>query len=208
MKKTVLFFLILLSAYSSHSQDFSADSIPVRLKYIQAAQQNNTNKIIWSVVCLLDYAKFDIQRSQDGINYASISQFEADRVRCLSPFEYEDRTSTGRSFYRVRVGDLDGRFYTSKTIIVYGKEKGFEITAISPSIVSSKTNLSISSSSANRAELLIADQNGKIVSKKIYNLQTGNNDIVLDASQLNKGNYFLTIINANGQKRTVRFVKQ
>jgi hypothetical protein len=208
MKKPVLFLLILLSAYSSNSQDFSADSIPVRLKYIQAAQQNNANKIVWSVVCLLDFAKFDIQRSQDGVSYTSISQFEADRARCLSPFEYEDRNSTGRSFYRVRVGDLDGRFYTSKTIIVYGKEKGFEITAISPSIVNSKTNLSVSSSSANRAELLIADQNGKIVSRRIYNLQTGNNDIVLDAATLHKGNYFLTIINANGQKRTVRFVKQ
>jgi hypothetical protein len=208
MKKPVLFLLILLCAYSAKSQDFSADSIPVRLKYIQAAQQSNANKIIWSVVCLLDYAKFDIQRSQDGIHYTSISQFEADRLRCLSPFEYEDRSSTGRSFYRVRVGDLDGRFYTSKTIVVYGKEKGFEITAISPSIVSNKSNVSISSSSANRAELVIADQNGKIVSKKIYHLQTGNNEILLDAALLNKGNYFLTIINANGQKRTARFVKQ
>lgn len=208
MKRTLLIILTLSVSFSIKAQDFSSDSVPVRLKYIKATQQNGSNKLQWSVVCLLDYARFDIQRSDDGVTYTSIYQLQADKTRCLAAFEHDDNSGNGRLFYRIRVGDLDGRYYTSKTVIVYGREKGFEITSISPSVVQTGTYLSVSSATTDRVETSIADIKGNIIRRRYYTVQTGNNDLFMDASSLQKGIYFVTLINQSGQKKVSRFIKQ
>jgi hypothetical protein len=208
MKKRLLVILALSFSLSIIAQDFSTDSVPVRLKYIKATQQNNNNKLEWSVACLLDFARFDIQRSSDGVRYTSIYQFQADKTRCLYAFEHDDKNGSGRLFYRIRVGDLDGRYFTSKTVIVYGREKGFEITSISPNVIQTGTYLSVSSATADRVESIITDVKGNIIRRRNYTVQTGNNDLYLDLSFLQKGIYFITLINQSGQKKGTRFVKQ
>ena len=111
-------------------------------------------------------------------------------------------------FYRIRVGDLDGRYFTSKTVIVYGREKGFEITSISPNVIQTGTYLSVSSATADRVETIITDVKGNIIRRRNYTVQTGNNDLYMDLSSLQKGIYFITLINQSGQKKAARFVKQ
>ena len=208
MKKTLLIFLIFSFSFSIKAQDFSTDSVPVRLKYIKATQQNSVNKLEWSVVCLLDFARFDIQRSSDGVRYTSIYQFQAAKARCLSAFEHDDKSGSGRLFYRIQVGDLDGRYYTSKTVIVYGREKGFEVTSISPSVIQTGTYLSVSSATTDRVETIITDIKGNIIRRRSYAIQAGNNDLYMDISSLQKGIYFVTLINQSGQKKVSRFIKQ
>lgn len=208
MKKIASILLVLFMAHSIQAQDYSSDSVPVRLKYIQASQNNNSSTLQWAVVCLLDFAKFDIQRSDDGITYTSIHQFQADKARCLNAFEHEDKNASGRSFYRIRVGDLDGRYYTSKTIVVYGREKGFEITSLSPSVVTNNTYLSVSTATNDRVEIVITDSKGVICSRKRYPVQNGNNDLPINCSRLEKGIYFITLINQSGQRKVSRFLKQ
>ncbi|MFM9908039.1 MAG: T9SS type A sorting domain-containing protein [Chitinophagaceae bacterium] len=208
MKKGLFILMLFFYCLPGNAQDFSIDSVPVRLKYIQASQQNNGSTLQWSVVCLLDYAKFDIQRSSDGKQYTSIHQFQADKNRCSSSFEFEDKNGSGRLFYRIRVGDLDGRFYTSKTIALYGREKGFEITSFSPTIVNNSSYLSVSSSTAGNIKLQITGSSGSLVLNKNYSIQKGNNELYVNASSLQKGNYFITVINQYGEKKTSRFLKQ
>lgn len=208
MKKNILIIVFISFCAFGNAQDFSTDSVPVRLQYLQASSINNGNKIQWSVVCLLDFASFDIQRSTDGVRYLSIKKFQADKLRCKTPFEFEDKTASGRIYYRINVGDQDERYYTSKTLLVYGKEIGFDITAVSPTLVSNYAVLSVSSASNDQIEALIFDQNGNLVARKNYLIQTGNNDLRLDASALSKGNYFITLLNRSGEKKLARFIKQ
>ena len=208
MKRTLFLLLSFSLIFTIKAQDFSTDSVPVRLKYIQASQQNSSSTIHWSVVCLLDFAKFDIQRSTDGVSYYSIHQFQADKNRCQNSFDYEDKNGSGRLFYRIRVGDLDGRYYTSKTIAVYGREKGFEITSLSPGIANNGCYLSLSSSNPDKIELRIINSTGNIVRRKLYSIEKGNNDLYINTSSLQKGNYFITIINQAGQQKGSRFVRQ
>ena len=73
-------------------------------------------------MCFLLYAKFEVQRSIDGRNYTTINTFEADQLRCKQPFNFIDRNVSGTLFYRIKVGDLDGRFSASKIVAVTGKE--------------------------------------------------------------------------------------
>ncbi|MEP6617243.1 MAG: hypothetical protein ABJA57_11715, partial [Ginsengibacter sp.] len=133
MKKFLLLYTLTLLVFSIDAQTFS-DSIPVRLKSFEASRTNNSNKLYWAVACFLDYAKFDIQRSGDGINFTTINSFEADKLRCRQPFTYEDRTANGKVFYRLKVGDLDGRDYVSKITVLISKTKGFDIASLTPTL--------------------------------------------------------------------------
>ena len=98
----------------SHAQIIFGDSIPVRLSYLDGNRNGNSNQLNWAVSCFLDYANFEIQSSANGLNYYTIHTFQADQTRCRQPFNYSDPQPSGKFYYRIRVGDLNGKFYSSK----------------------------------------------------------------------------------------------
>ncbi|MEO6582903.1 MAG: T9SS type A sorting domain-containing protein [Ferruginibacter sp.] len=207
MKKHLLLFAISALAFSANAQTYT-DSIPVRLKSFEASRTTNSNRLDWAVVCFLNYAKFNIQRSNDGLDFININSFQADQLRCRQPFTYEDRTANGKVFYRIKVGDLDGREYISKITVLIGKEKGFDIASLTPTLITSGAILTITSASNDAAIVAITNLQGSSVMKKTLNLVRGNNDISLDLSAVSAGNYILTSVNSEGELKTIRFVKQ
>ena len=207
MKKYLLLFITWLWVYSINAQNTS-ETVLVRLKSFEAAKTTNSNKLDWAVACFLNFARFEVQRSNDGINYSTINVFEADQLRCRQPFTYEDKTANGKVFYRIKVGDLDGRVYTSKTTVVIGKLKGFEIASMVPTLVSSNTTVTISSATTDKAAISITNLQGATVIKKSIPLLKGNNYILLELSNLAAGFHILTSVNSEGELKTVRFMKQ
>ena len=208
MKTKLIVLLVCISSFSISVKAQSGDSsIPVRLKSFDAVRADNANKLNWIVTCFLEYANFEIQRSSDGIHYNPINSFQADRLRCRQPFNYEDRGVNGKVFYRIRVGDLDGRFYTSKITVVIGKLKGYEIASMVPTLVSSNATITISSADYDKVNLRVTNLQGITMYRKSLSLVKGNNNIRIDLSALPKGNYVLSSVNSEEQLKTIRFVK-
>jgi hypothetical protein len=159
------------------------------------------------VVCILPYAKFEIQRSSNGISYTTINTFEADGLRCREPFDFTDVNTTGKTFYRIRVGDLDGRFYHSKIVSITGKERGFEINSLTPSLITNNTLLSISSAAKDNANVVITNFQGAIVKRVTINLNKGVTEVPIELTNIAKGNYVIAITNGVAELKTIRFVK-
>lgn len=205
-----LFILIMTlgSCIAAQSQTAPTDSVLVRLTTLEATTINNDARLDWKVVCFLLYAKFEIQRSLDGTNYTTINAFEADQLRCRLPFDFTDANVSGRLYYRIKVGDLDGRFSTSKIVAIAGKEKGFEINSLTPSLINNNnTTLSISSATADKAEITITNFQGAVVKRISVTLNKGVTELPVDASNLARGNYILTVINRAADIKTTRFAK-
>jgi len=207
MKKFLVSFSLMVSTIA-FSQTVPADSVPVRVKSFEASQSATATKLNWSVVCFLQYAKFVVERSNDGINYTTINTFQADRLRCKQPFDFEDKSSSGKVFYRLKVGDLDGNFATSKVVAVFGKLKGFDVTAMAPTVVISTAQLSISTASADKVMIYITSMQGVAILNKSFTLLKGNNTISLNLSSLPKGTFVLSSYNSEGELKTKRFIKQ
>lgn len=85
MKLFLLLLSFLIGGLVVQAQVSGADSVPVRLSTLDARSNGNDARLDWKVVCFLDYAKFEIQRSADGSNYTTINIFEADYLRCRQP---------------------------------------------------------------------------------------------------------------------------
>jgi hypothetical protein len=205
-----LFILMMAlgSCITAQSQTAPPDSVLVRLSALEATIINKNARLDWKVVCFLLYAKFEIQRSSDGTNYTTISTFEADQLRCRQPFDFTDTNVSGRLYYRIKVGDLDGRFSTSKIVAVAGKEKSFEINSLTPSLINNTiTTLSISSATVDKAEITITNLQGAVVKRISINLNRGVTELQVDVSNLARGNYILTVINRAADIKTIRFAK-
>jgi len=207
MKKFLLSLLILSTTISMQAQLNVSDSVPVRLSTLDARLVGNNARLDWKVVCFLSFAKFEIQRSADGRNYTTIHSFEADQVRCRQPFDFTDDNINGRAFYRLRVGDPDGRVYHSKIVAVAGKVTDFELNSLTPSLVRNSTSLSISSAVAGKASVSITNIQGNMVKNFSFNLNKGVTETLLNLSGLAKGNYILRLSNGSSDTRVIRFSK-
>lgn len=183
------------------------DSVPVRVSYFNVEQGVNSVSLNWKVICYLGFADFEVQRSSNGVDYTTINNFTADKIRCLSPFSINDQTSAGRVFYRLKVGDKDGNFSTSKVLVAFGKEKSFEINSVTPSVINNNALLSISSAENDKVDISIVSMQGNTVKRLQTNLSKGLTDIRLDVSGLTKGVYFIRATNSFSNLRTRRIVK-
>lgn len=207
MKKLYL-LLILLWGLTTNAQENADSTVPVRLKTLQASGLEMGNKLHWTVSCFLNHALFEVQRSSDGSNYSTINTFKADNLRCKQPFDYEDKTAIGKVYYRIRVGDLDGKYYNSKIVVINGKQKGFDIAAMYPTVVTSKATVSITSANSDKADIQVYSMQGNKVLFKKAILSSGSNDVIIDFANLSKGKYILAIQNSENKLSTVQFIKQ
>ena len=207
MKFFIIFISTIFFSDVVHPQTAAYDSVPLRLSSLEARKEGSNARLDWKVLCYLEFARFEIQRSFDGYSYATINSFEADQLRCKQPFYFTDAGVTANAFYRIRVGDVNGRFYHSKIVAITGSEKGFEINSLTPSLVNSLSVLSISSGATGYAEIAITNLQGVVVKHLKINLNKGITDIVINTDRLAKGNYVVRVTNGSAGIKTARFVK-
>lgn len=209
MKNILLFVLILLTVITKANAQLlmSTDSVPVRVSYFNVEQNNNKTTLNWKVVCYLQFANFEVQRSANGTDYTTINKFTSDGIRCLSPFYIDDNASAGRVYYRLKVGDKDGNFSTSKVLVAFGNEKSFEINRITPGLITSNAVLSISSAEKDKVNISITNMQGYEVIRLTTNLNKGITDIKLNVSALSKGMYVVRVTNSLSDFRVMQIAK-
>jgi hypothetical protein len=80
MKKLIPVLILSCAVSLSQAQLVLGDSIPVRISYINGERSGSSNHLNWAVTCFLQYANFEIQRSDNGTTYYTIHNFQADAV--------------------------------------------------------------------------------------------------------------------------------
>lgn len=208
--KKVLVIIVLIIASQIASAQSDSSYYTVRLSSFDVSVSNNITKLHWKTVCFLQYANFQIQKSANGKDFTTINSFMADKLRCQQPFDFTDSSSTnqGNIFYRINVGNIDGKFYQSVVRRVYIKEKGFDLISVYPTIVTYSINFSLSNNDNETFYAVIINQSGSIVKNKKLQVPKGLSNYNFETSDLPSGYYWLQVINEQGDLRTTKFVKQ
>jgi hypothetical protein len=208
MKNILLtLFTVILLQPVLNAQILSDSVNRVKLKSFSARMITDDLKLNWEVVCNMEYAVFEIQRSDDGNNFTVLHKITADKNRCLQPFDFVDKTAYGKVFYRIVVGDIDGRKSLEKTIGAYGKPIPDNIfKAISPA-TGNKLAVSVLSRESEPASFLISNMNGSSNTPVQVQLNKGMNQLNLPVENLPAGVYTITLI-TSGFRQAVRFIKQ
>lgn len=185
-------------------------ALPVSIEYFTGAKQGDRNRLDWKINCYNSATvNMSLERSADGRRYESIYSTIETSARCQSPFTQNDLNPLpGINYYRLKTIDIDGKVSYSNVVALLNKDKGFEMVSLAPNPVVNKAVLNITSAERSTMEIVITDVNGKQVSKQRANLAAGNNQVELNLKTIAAGTYQVSGFTPDGEKKTLRFVKQ
>lgn len=125
-------------------------------------------------------------------------------------YEFIDNNYTASTnYYRLKQLDKDGQFTYSNIVVLNGNYAITGGSAIYPNPVANTLNVKLSSTRNNKVTLLLTDDAGRFLQRKVTHLGTGESIIQLNVSHLKTGTYFIKIISADGKERVVKkFLKE
>jgi hypothetical protein len=188
----------------------SGAALPIAIEYFRGTKQNSRNVLDWRVSCYgSPSVTLTLERSSDGRHFEGISSATETAARCQQPFSYSDLSPlAGINYYRLKSIDIDGTISYSNVVALLNKDKGFEIVSLAPNPVKDEAILSVTSAERAVMEIVVSDLNGKQISKQRLSLIAGNNQVPLNLRNVAAGTYQVTGLTADGQVRSLRFVKQ
>lgn len=188
----------------------TTNPLPVTINYLTAAKQSASNLLEWKLSCgSSTNVQIELQRAGAGKNYTAIQTMNATALRCQQPFSFTDAAPlAGTNNYRIKVTDANGKISYSTIAAIINSDGGFEIVNLLPSLVTSSLQVNLAAAKKTTLNVVITDAAGRPVTKAVYSLVAGSNLLDVNVGKLAAGMYYLTATTAEGDVRTVRFVKQ
>lgn len=185
--------------------------LAVKLTYFKGTQTDKKHFLSWKVVCTSAEARFELQRSTDGMNYTSIYAFTASQNRCENPFDYTDENpADGKNYYRLKMIDVDSKINYSHTVVLTQKGGRFELMSVRPNPIRNETPvLQIDAFEKENITIVVSDFTGRVIHKQTAALQTGLNQVALQhISELSAGIYNVTAYSSNAKPKAIKLIKQ
>jgi hypothetical protein len=171
--------------------------LSVRLLTFEASvADNSTVNLSWSTIGEANTPGYDIERSSDGINWASIGFVSAKGSFGIETQNYlfnDVQALKGKSFYRLKLMNANGttKYSEVRTAEIYNIT---EQVSIMPNPAKNNANLYINSSTNIVAEIIITDMQGREVRLEKYTLLTGGNTLPLNnLDKLTNGTYLVQV---------------
>jgi len=183
------------SGFFVKTQSFA---LPLRLDYFSGRNAGECNELQWETADEVSTKEFEIQKSTDGRSFSTI----AVKVAIGSGsnlYQYKDcPAATGKTYYQLKMIDIDGRFTYSPVVTIDTKAGLFVKLQPNPA----KDFLVISSNQANlvHTRVKVIDATGRVAAQATIN----GLPYRLSIDQLPAGVYYLQLQNG----KTVNFVKQ
>lgn len=170
-----------------------AGTVPVTMLSFDALRNGKTNNLSWTTTNEINSSKFEIERSTNGINYASIGSVNAiGNGASKQSYRFVDANpSKGNNYYRIKTIDVDNSYKIS--VVRNVKNLGFVEMMINPNPVASTMNISLEAEANEKATIVITDLSGRKVYNGTTNVIAGSNNIPVNVNNLNKGIYLVTL---------------
>lgn len=178
--------------------------LPLSLNYFEGECEHSAINLSWEIANL-EEATYLVQKSLDGINFTTIGT--ANSFNYETTFHYIDRNPyINQSFYRLIVEEGDNDLQ-SEIISVRTCDENINSFVFSP-LNNSNVYIELNSIKTNtKHQFLLIDLSGKIVKQQnLYSANKGNNQFMIDASNLASGIYNAILINEQGVKSTTKII--
>lgn len=187
--------------------DMFTAGLPVTIIDFEGFSQDNANLLKWGTTNEVNLMHFELQVSEDGVDYRTIKIIEASNTGSINTYiqkDFHEWTSV-IVYYRLKMVDSDGRFNYSEIIRLH-KSHGEEYIKIENPIRES-IRVSINSLSNQELYLNLFDASGKKLAEKRTTLHTGINTVLVNNVKLASGTYILEFV-MNHQRLSRKVVKR
>lgn len=172
--------------------------LPLKLGQFSATKKNGQVELNWETLSEENTSIFEIERSNDGINWTRIGEVNArGNSNQKQTYSFADPSpSVFTCYYRLKMADIDGIYTYSRVITV---TSAAELTGIRLFPNPARENIQVQYAAAlnGKAMLLISDASGKLVYQSSITLKTGINTFAVPVQQLSPGYYTINLIEEN-----------
>lgn len=190
---------------------YLGNPLPVTLLSFGVNAANDIAYVKWSVENEINFSKYIVERSTDGISFSAAGEVAAQHGTGVLNYEYPDDISAVSAqviYYRLKMVDIDGRYEYSDVASVRKNGTFARTVVITPNPTSTAAKARIRTDVAGPAEIVITNMLGEQVSRTRVSLFTGENIVPLtDAARLSNGVYVVRVI-MDTDVMVTRFVKQ
>lgn len=171
--------------------------LPLSWGYIKASHFDaHTNLVTWQTLQEQNTAAFAIERSENGISFATIGTVTATGNSNIPVvYSYMDKTITAKPayYYRIRQTDIDGQASYSSIVQVSGNNgqaNANEVIVAPNPAHSNQIQISITGNTAVPADVILMNLSGKVIARKQC-LLTNVGQLFLP--EINSGVYLLSV---------------
>ena len=181
-------------------------ALPVTLLSFIGKNNGGSNLLSWKVANETGLDYYELQRSNDGQNFSTVTQINATGS---SNYSYVDNSMPADAvvfYYRLKSVDKDGNFKYSPIVKIRMPANG-KFASVNPNPFKQKLLVTIESLNAGKVIFIINDIGGRQLYKQSKNITPGTNEIEIgEAAKFSKGIYMLTIIEPQ-QTQSIKLIK-
>jgi hypothetical protein len=171
-----------------------AGTLPVELVEFNAEYTGKGVDIKWVTLTEINNEKFEVMKSEDGINFTVISTVNG-AGNSNTPVNYsvtDENPGSGIVYYKLNQIDFDGQSHSSSIIKVEIEKHSFDIN-IYPNPVNSGESIKIDISAEGNSIIEIYNAAGTLIKE----LNTSDNLLKINTSDIPKGVYYIRMTNNN-----------
>jgi hypothetical protein len=193
-----------ISSFSPFTFGSSAglNPLPIELISFTGASTQSGNQLKWSTATEINNDYFDLQRSEDGYNFNSISTTEGHgNSSTINNYSFLDsKPVEGTNYYRLKQVDYNGDFTYSEIIALEFKNENSYLSVF-PNPTIDNINISLSDEI-----ILVSVYN--VLGELIYESKTEGRSETIALQHLSNGVYIVKALSADNKIITTRFTKK
>jgi hypothetical protein len=183
--------------------------LPVAWLDVQASVTANRSILVkWSTAAETNNAGFEVQRSEDGIQFRSIGYVQGSgTTNNISHYSFDDvQVHAGaKYYYRIRQVDINGYATFSRIVSAQIKGNGIAIQVV-PNPVKARLQLQVHAAKAQQVQWMITDVAGRMIKNMQSNVSIGETILSADVSMLSNGTYIVRLVAADGSVVAEKFM--
>lgn len=183
--------------------------VPVESLGLTARKDGSKALLDWKTASEQNSSHFNVQRSADGINFASIlgRVDAAGNSNTLRNYGFQDaRPLESWNYYRIEEVDIDGSKMYSNIAAVSFNKKGFVLVYPNPAV--NQLTIELDSRISGILALQVYDSKGALVIKQNVAIASGRSMNHFDVSKLASGVYMLKYTDPDGNSSNLKFIKK
>jgi hypothetical protein len=194
-----------LTTQGTFTLNLTGPALPASITSFKGEKRGTINQLSWTTSTEVNNGGFELQRSADGVNFATLgyvaSKSDNGTSNQVLNYTYNDvRPLMATGYYRLKQIDKDGKYNYSSIVVLKSDRKGDIIVGnIYPNPVTSTLNLSIESTKNTKVEIVVVNTLGMKVYQQPASIATGNNLQSINISRLAAGLYHVQIVTPTGE---------
>ncbi len=176
-------------------------NLPIELGTWAAKTVENGVLLEWTTIRETNHSHFVVERSVNGEAIQAIGNLSSagNSVAPQAYFFIDKAPYVGENAYRLRSVDLDGNATYSRWVKVFKDGGSPSAISLYPNPARLSTSISFYSPTSESASLNVYNMLGQQVLRQLFSIEAGDNEFMLDVSELPNGPYWV-VVEVNGKQ--------